>query len=62
MATRLFLMADRFTVSSLLDDAMSGSFKTVARFLNGQFIAHDRPSVDYRNLPGGGDEQALGVS
>jgi hypothetical protein len=45
-----------------LDDAMSGSFKTVARFLNGQFIAHDRPSVDYRNLHGGGDEKALGVS
>ncbi|WP_349519101.1 hypothetical protein [Marinobacter sp. NFXS11] len=41
---------------------MSGTFKTVARFLNGQFIAHDRLSVDDRNLPGGGDEQALGVS
>ncbi|WP_449286789.1 hypothetical protein [Marinobacter sp. PE14] len=41
---------------------MSGTFKTFARFLNGQFIAHDRPSVDYRTVPGGGDEQALGVS
>jgi len=49
-------------VDSLLDDATSGIFKTFARFLKGQFIAHDCLWVDYRTVFSGGGGQALGVS